>query len=250
VGGCTNCKAKPGCDDHKGSMFAALDDTLARLYPTRTWGVIADHAIDGVPFDDVAAIADELARELDAATFVRPGDEHEPCDHIYVLAIGRPPCAIQVRDFGVAPPTEWALGPIRELYLKLSLSQLARVAAVQQVAIDVDFIGEGAAGTSAPTSDETARSCGLGGEYAIIERPRAGVYDAPLLGRMQRLVAILPAYDLVHLDFGDISAPPSGYAAGDWPARYGGPAPATAGYLFSPEPATSVRTVVVARARG
>jgi hypothetical protein len=210
-------------------MFAALDDTLARLYPTRTWGVIADQAIDGVSPGDVHAIADELARELDAATFVCHGDEHEPCDHVYVLALGRPPCAIQVRDFGAEPPTEWSMGPIRELYLKLSLSQLARVAAVQQVAIDVDLVG---------------------GEYAIVEKPRAGVYDAPLLGRMQRLVAILPAYDLVHLDFGDISAPPAGFDAGEWPARYGGVAPATAGYLFSPEPATSVRTVVVARARG
>ncbi len=32
--------------------------------------------------------------------------------------------------------------------------------------------------------------------------PRAGVYDAPLLARMQKLVAILPAYELLHVDFG------------------------------------------------
>jgi hypothetical protein len=228
VGGCTSCKAKPGCDDRKGAMFAALDDVLGALYPTRTWGVVADDAIAGPPAGEIAALADELAGELDAATFVRAGDEHEPCDHVYVLAVGRPPCAIQVRDFGAAPPAEWALGPIREHYLRVAISQLARVAAVQQVAVDVDRAGD---------------------DYVITERPRAGVYDAPMLLRLQRLVAILPAYELVHLDFGEISAPPPGFAPGDWPARYGGDAPAVAGYLFSPEPATLVRTVVIGGVR-
>jgi hypothetical protein len=213
-------------------MFASLDAALARLYPTRTWGELDDAAIEGVAADDVVALADELATELDAATFVRRGDEHEPFDCIYVLAVGRPPCAIQVRDHGVAPPAEWE-GPIREQYLRIALSQLAPVAAVQQVAVDVD-----------PTP----------GGFLIHERPRAGVFDAPFLRRMQRLVAVLPAYDLVHLDFGEISAPPAGFAPGGWAAAWGGGAPATApatwSYLFSPEPATTVTTVEVMRSRG
>ena len=226
--GCTNCRAKSGCDDRKGEMLGARDDLLARLYPTATWGELDDGAIgDAVAslHEDVAALADELAAELDAATFVCPGDEHEPCDRIYVLAVGRPPCAIQVRDHGVAPPREWTGSSLREQYLRISVSQLARVAAVQQVAVDVD-----------PTD----------GGYLIRERPRAGVFDAPFLRRMQRLVAILPAYDLLHLDFGEIAAAPPGFAAGDWAARWGGGAgePTIWNYLFSPEPATTTTTVV------
>ena len=229
--GCTNCKAKSGCDDHKGEMLEARDALLARLYPDRTWGQPDDAAIDlevaSLP-EDVAALAEELALELDAATFVAPGGEHEPCDRIYVLAVGRPPCAIQIRDHGAAAPAEWEDGPIREQYLRISVSQLARVAAVQQVAIDVDAIADG---------------------YAIRERPRAGVFDPPFLRRMQRLVAILPAYDLLHLDFGEISAPPAGFAAGEWPMIWGagGGAPSVWSYLFSPEPANTVTTVVVPR---
>ena len=226
MGGCTNCKGKSGCDDRKGAMFAALDDVLARLYPTRTWGELDDAAIDGVAPGDVAALADELATELDAATFVAPGGEHEPCDRIYVLAVGRPPCALQVRDHGVAPPAEWT-GPIHEQYLRISLSQLARVAAVQQVAVDVEPAEDG---------------------FVIRERPRPGVFDAPFLRRMQRLVAVLPAYDLVHLDFGEIAGPPPGFAPGAWPDTWLADAPSIWSYLFSPEPAATITTLFIPRA--
>lgn len=229
MSGCTNCGSKGGCDDRKGHMFAALDEALARLYPTSTWGEVADDArAAGLAPDELTALADELASELNAATFVRPGDEDEPCDYIYVLAFGRPPCALQVRDFGVEPPDEWraatAAGgePARELYLRLCISQLAPMAGVQQVAMTAtpDATGEG---------------------WVIEELARSGVFDAPLLRRMQKLVAILPAYGLTHLDFGDISAPRPGLHAGAWSALYGGE-PAVANFLLSPRPITEVST--------
>ena len=235
MSGCTNCGSKGGCDDRKGGMFSALDETLARLYPTSTWGEIDEAAI-GEPFDpaDLAALAEELAGELNAATFVRPGDEDEPCDYIYVLAFGRPPCALQVRDFGVAPPDEWrAAGgatvaePVRELYLRICISQLAPMAGVQQVAM-------------------TATADADGDGWVIVETARSGVFDAPLLRRMQKLVAILPAYGLTHLDFGDISAPRPGFHAGEWSALYGGE-PAVANFLLSPRPTTLVQTTWRAR---
>jgi hypothetical protein len=233
MGGCTNCKGKTGCDHRKGAMFATLDAVLARLYPTRTWGELDDAAIDGVGAADVVAIADELATELDAATFVVPGGEHEPCDRIYVLAVGRPPCAIQVRDLGVPVPAEWTPGTrITEQYLRISISQLARVAAVQQVAVEVD-VGDG----------------GTAEGVVIRERPRAGVFDAPFLRRMQRLVAVLPAYDLTHLDFGEIAGPPPEFSPGVWGEAWGtdaASAPAIWSYLFSPEPAATSSTVLVA----
>ena len=127
--GCTNCKSKTGCDHRKGEMMASVDQALEQLYPTRTWGEPEDSEVDGPPPDEIAALADELAATLGAATFVRSGGDEEPCDYIYVLCMGRPPCIVQVRDHGVAPPAEWQgateQGSIGELYLRLVVSQRA-----------------------------------------------------------------------------------------------------------------------------
>jgi len=209
-------------------MMAEVDRALETLYPTRTWGEMDDGAVAGPPPGELNALADELAGELAAATFVRSGGDDEPCDYIYVLCLGRAPCVVQVRDHGVPVPAEWrgldASGAsIQEMYLRLVLSHRAPFAAVQQVAV------------------ELVR--GPGG-YLVHERPRAGVYDAPLLHRMQKLVATLPAYDLIHLDFGEIAHPPPGFSAGAWRELYGGE-PSIANYLFYPQPTTMVTTTFV-----
>jgi hypothetical protein len=226
MGGCTNCKGKSGCDHRKGSMLESVDRALAELYPTRTWGEPDDAAASGVPREELEALADELAQELNAATFVREGGDDEPCDYIYVLCMGRTPCVVQVRDHGVDVPAEWAAiadgqgGEIHELYMRVVISQRARVAAVQQVAIDLWKNDDG---------------------WLVRERPRAGVYDAPLLRRMQKLVAILPAYELLHVDFGEIAHAPPGFHAGGWRDLFGGD-PSIANYLFYPQPTTMVAT--------
>lgn len=219
MGGCTNCGAKSGCDDRKGHMFAELEHTLARLYPTRVWGRPDDLARfgAGIDEDDAQALAEELAGALDASTFFRPGEPDEYCHYIYVLCVGREPCLVQIRDGDVPVPDEIASageGHIREQYLRVCLSDMARVAGVQQTAMALDRVDGG---------------------YLIREEPRPGVYDAPLLRRFQRLVALLPAYDILHLDFGEISAPPAGFEPGDYSRLYGG-APHTANYLFYPQP--------------
>jgi hypothetical protein len=222
--GCTNCKGKTGCDHRKGSMLAEVDRALAALYPTRTWGEADDRAQGGLASGELAALADELAGELSAATFIRPGGDDEPCDYIYVLCLGRAPCVVQVRDHGVAPPAEWrTVDAIEEMYLRLVISHRTPFAAVQQVAVNL---------------------LGGPGGYLVRERPRAGVYDAPLLHRMQKLVAILPAYDLLHLDFGEIAHPPPGFHAGSWRELYGAE-PSIANYLFYPQPTTMVATTFV-----
>jgi hypothetical protein len=222
--GCTSCKSKTGCDHRKGAMMASVDEALAQLYPTRTWGEPDDRDPAGLAADEVAALADELASTLGAATFVRTGGDDEPCDYIYALCLGRPPCIVQVRDHGVPVPAEWHEGEaVRELYLRLVISQRAPVAAVQQVAIDL------------------VRASDPAGGFLVREQPRAGVYDAPLLHRMQKLVATLPAYDLLHVDFGEIAHAPPGYHAGAWRELYGGE-PAIANYLFYPQPTTMVAT--------
>ncbi len=222
MGGCTNCKGKAGCDHRKGAMIESVDRALEQLYPTRTWGEPDDAQCDGMPREELDALADELAQELNAATFVREGGDDEPCDYIYVLCMGRVPCVVQVRDHGVGMPDEWkSVDALEELYLRVVISQRARVAAVQQVAIDL-------------VKDD-------GGGWLVRERPRAGVYDAPLLRRMQKLVAILPAYDLLHVDFGEIAHAPPGYHAGVWRELFGGE-PSIANYLFYPQPTTMVAT--------
>jgi hypothetical protein len=230
VVGCTSCKSKTGCDHRKGAMMEEVDRALARLYPTRTWGEPDDSDPDaGLPADELAGLADELAETLNTATFVVPGGDDAPCDFIYVLCMGRTPCIVQVRDHGVAPPAEWTdAESINELYLRMCISQRARVAAVQQVAVDLArVIGSG-----------------LGRGFVVRERPRAGVYDAPLLPRMQKLVATLPAYALLHVDFGEIAHAPPGFEPGIWRELFGGD-PAIANYLFYPQPTTMVSTTLI-----
>lgn len=226
MGGCTSCGSKAGCDHRKADMFAELDRVIARLYPTRRWGEPDDAARleAGVGEEEGQALAEELAVALDAATFFRPGGEHEYCDYVYVLCVGREPCAVQIRDGAVAVPAEVGDGTrLDERYLRVCLSSLARVAGVQEVAMTLERSGD---------------------ELLIRELPRAGVYDAPLLRRMQKLVAILPAYDIRHLDFGEISAPIEGFDPGDYAARYGGE-PHRASYLFYPHPTTSETSVLL-----
>ncbi len=205
-------------------MFRDVDAALLRLYPSHTWGEPDDEARfgAGVCEHDGEALADELADALDASTFYRPGDAEEYCDYIYVLCVGRQPSLIQVRDAGVPLPEEIRADPtpIREQYLRVCVSTMARFAAVQQVAVSLDHHE---------------------GSTTITEAARPGVYDAPLLKRFQRLVAILPAYDIVHLDFGEISAPPSGFSPGNYASLYGG-LPHTANYLFFPQPSNMRNT--------
>ncbi len=204
-------------------MLAEVDRVLGSLYPTRTWGE-ADELAAAAPFGDLGALADELATELSAATFVRPGGDDEPCDFIYVLCLGRAPCIVQVRDHGAAVPAEWrGVDGLEEQYLRLVIGHRAPLAAVQQVAV------------------ELVR--GPGG-HVVRERPRAGVYDAPLLHRMQKLVAILPAYGLLHVDFGEIAHAPPGFSAGAWRELYGAE-PSIANYLFYPQPTTMIATTFV-----
>jgi hypothetical protein len=202
-------------------MLATVEQTLERLYPARRWGEPADDVRfgAGISEQDGQALADELARELKAATFFRAGRPEEYCDYIYILCLGREPCLIQMRDGEVPVPDEIRDGDlVREVYLRVCLSSMARLAGVQEVAMELVRERD---------------------EVTIRELPRAGVYDAPLLPRMQRLVALLPAYDILHLDFGEISSPPDDFDPGDYAELYGG-VPDRANYLFYPQPTAMV----------
>jgi hypothetical protein len=210
-------------------MLEVVEQTMALLYPTRRWGEPDDQArfAAGVTEDEGQALAEDLAGELDAATFFRRGAPEEYCDYIYVLCMGREPCLVQIRDGEVPVPDEIGGGQrVSELYLRVCLSSMARLAGVQQLAMDLVRHED---------------------DLIIREAPRAGVYDAPLLRRLQRLIAVLPAYDILHVDFGEISAPPEGFDPGDYQATYG-VEPHRANYLFYPQPTTTEATIVLSAA--
>jgi hypothetical protein len=224
--GCTDCGKKGGCDSRKHGMFAAIDETLARLYPTRRWAERDEEAGfgAGVSPDEGRAVARALASRLEALAVYRPGTAEETCDYVYVLCLGRTPSLFEIRE-GLAAPVEE--GELDELYLRVALSTVARFAGVQQVAMH-----------AARDSD---------GKLVITEAPRTGVFDPVLLKRFQALVAVLAQHDIRHLDFGEIVQAPEGFDPGDYAQRYGG-APAVANYLFFPQPSSTVTTSVVTNA--
>jgi hypothetical protein len=205
-------------------MFAAVDEALARLYPTRRWAE-RDEAAGfgaGVSAGEGAALARALAARLKALAIHRPGTAEETCDYVYVLCLGRTPSLLERRE-GLAEHLEDE-ADIEELYLRVALSTVARFAGVQQVAMRATRDADGA--------------------LIISEAPRTGVFDPVLLKRFQALVAVLAEHDIRHLDFGEILTAPEGFDPADYGERYGG-APAIANYLFFPQPASAVTTTVV-----
>jgi hypothetical protein len=219
MAGCTNCSGASECGDRKGSMLGTVDHWLHSLYPTKTWGEIDDDlAIEsGILEEDAMALAEELQQELKAATIFRRGSEEDLCDYIYVLCMGREPCALQMRDGEVPMGEELSADDvISELYLRVALSSVAPLAVVQQVSVQLSQVD---------------------GRWIVREELAAGVYDAPLLRRMQRLVALLPAYNLTHLDMGEISEAPTDFSPGDYEDRFG-KAPHRVNYLFFRHPST------------
>jgi hypothetical protein len=226
--GCTSCGNKGGCDSRKHGMFAAVDEALARLYPTRRW-TERDEAAGfgaGVSAGEGAALARSLASRLKALALHRPGTADETCDYVYVLCLGRTPSLIERRE-GLAAELDdqdGDVGDVEELYLRVALSTVARFAGVQQV-------------TMRATRDDDGR-------LVISEAPRTGVFDPVLLKRFQALVAVLAEHDIRHLDFGEILTAPEGFDPADYAERYGG-APSIANYLFFPQPASAVTTTIL-----
>ena len=241
-GGCTNCGNKGGCDSRKHGMFAAIEDALGRLYPTRRWGERDDAValVEGIAREEGEAFAAAVARQLGTATIFRPGEPDEWCDYVYVLCLGRTPCIAELRE-GLGQAGDGNDGEdaaaregldgisLDERYLRVALSSIARFAGVQEVSMTMTRQGD---------------------DMVVTERARSGVFDPVLLPRFQSLVAVLAAADIRHLDFGEIIEPPEGFDPTGYAPHFGAPAPAIANYLFYPQPPTSVSTVVLPRALG
>jgi hypothetical protein len=231
--GCTSCGRKGGCDHRKAGMFAAIEAALARLYPGRRWhqGPFPGQAEFGVSPALAARLCDRLAERLSALCVHLPGGPLDRCSYLYVLCTGRPPALIQLRE-GLLAPEEGGLpsgrGALEETYLRVALSTVAPFAAVQQVRLRGELLGDG---------------------LWVEEAPRTGVFDPPLLPRFRKLVAVLAELQIQHLDCGDIMEPPPGFDPGSYPDRYGEP-PALLNYLFFPEPAASLSSTLIRLSAG
>jgi hypothetical protein len=226
-GGCTDCGKKGGCDSRKHGMFAAVDEAMARLYPTRRWADRDEEAAfgAGVSAGEGRAVARALASRLKALAVYRPGTPEETCDFVYVLCLGRTPSLFELRE-GLAEPVEDG-GEVQELYLRVALSSVARFAGVQQVAMH----------GARDQRDGDSR-------LVITEATRAGVFDPVLLKRFQALVAVLAEHDIRHLDFGEIVEPPDGFDPGDYGEHWNG-VPGIANYLFFPHPPGAVSSTTL-----
>src|SRR5215813_2852546 len=135
--GC-DCGRAGGCGVRKGEERQLLADILARVYPRGTWGDPDDAARfqAGVTAREGRRLARHAAELLQAPARFVPGDEGENCDYIYVLCVGREPGLVELRDRAAIDVPDG--DHIRERYLRAALSSVARIAAVQEVAFDLD----------------------------------------------------------------------------------------------------------------
>jgi hypothetical protein len=222
--GCTDCGAKGGCSARKGQETALLQELLPSLYPGRRWGEPDDLARHraGICEAEGRRFARQAAQALRGPAFFRPGADDESCDYVYVLCVGRRPALLELREQEVIDVPDGDV--IDERYLRVALSSMARVAAVQEVAFELRREGDG---------------------YVVKEKPRDGVYDPVLLKRTQALIELIVASDITYFDFGLLAKPVSRYVEGfddvDYEERFG-VRPQTVNYLFYPQPSTAITT--------
>jgi hypothetical protein len=211
-------------------MFAAIDEALARLYPTRRWAERDDaSALDAGEAAELAAeLGERAARRLEAQALVRPGADDEWCEYVYLLCFGRRPTILELREGAASVADVWdeaaaEQGGLEERHLRVALSTLGRFAAVQEVALRLERSGD---------------------LLVVTESPRTGVFDPVLLPRMRKLLAVLAELDVRHFDFGDLTTPPDGYDGSAYRERYACDA-TVANYLFYPQPASSITTALI-----
>jgi len=226
MGGCDSCSSKGGCDGRKETERDLLAELMPRLYPTGRWGEPDDSArLDGgLGSHEGKRLARQAAEVLQARTYFRPGGDDENCDYVYVLCVGREPGLYELadRDAMWVPDGD----SISERYLRVALSSMAKVAALQEVVFELQRQGD---------------------TYVIEEKPRNGVFDPILLKRTQKIVDLIVGAGVTYLDFGLIELPPDGFEAGDYPY---GQTPGIVNYLFYPQPATTASTRFVSCSEG
>jgi hypothetical protein len=220
--GCADCKSGGGgCESHKGPQRAAIEEIMSAIYPDRTWGRPDDEARfrAGIPAREARGLGRSISTAAKAPTFFRDGGPDDLCHYVYVLCLGREPALVDVRD-GLAPPEA---DHVRERYLRVHLSTVARLATIQEVAMELDQTPDG---------------------WLLRELPLPGVYDAKLLKRMRAIVDLVEASDIEHLDFGMVDKAYPDAIAGEYAERYG-VEPALVNFLFYAQPARTSATILL-----
>lgn len=230
--GCSTCKtgcssSDGGCSTQKNAQKLFLDGLLPRLYPSRIYGQldVATAFDEGIPQAECELIGQRIATVTKAPVYLVSPSDDDLCRYLYVLCVGREPPLVALRQSATLCDLE--ADRIRERYLRVALSSVARVACVQEVAMELDFSTE------------------QGDPIAVVrELPRGGVFDPLLLKRLQRIVDLLTAYDIRHLDLGILEQPASGLGLSDagFADRFG-VEPRLGNYLFFAAPAVTTSEV-------
>jgi hypothetical protein len=214
---CTNCNKHEGCETEKGPQRTLIDRTLSLVYPGGVWGQPDDEARfgQGLRPGEVRRLGRAISAATRAPVWVRPGGADDLCEWVYVLCVGREPSLLEVRE-GKAQPE---IDKVRERYLRVAFSTVARAACIQEVAMELD--GD-----------------------VLREIPQPGVYDDKLLKRMRAIVDLIEASGLEHLDFGLVDPPHPDMKAGEYKDRYG-VEPGIVNFLFYAQPARTVTTTLL-----
>jgi hypothetical protein len=217
VMGCTNCNKHEGCETEKGPQRVLIDRALSLVYPGRVWGQPDDEARfgQGLRPGEVRRLARSISVATRAPVWVRPGGDDDLCEFVYVLCVGREPPLLEVREGKAQPEME----RVRERYLRVAFSTVARAACIQEVAMELD-------------------------PGVVREIPQPGVYDEKLLKRMRAIVDLVEASEIEHLDFGLVDPPHPDFAPGDYVERYG-VEPGIVNFLFYAQPARTVTTTQI-----
>jgi hypothetical protein len=222
MGGCADCKSGGGgCESHKGPQRSVIDEVMRAVYPDRTWGRPDDEARfrAGIREREARALGRSISAVAKAPSYFRAAGADDLCHYVWVLCLGREPALVDVRD-GLAPPEA---DHVRERYLRVHLSTVARIATIQEVAMELDRSADG---------------------WLLRELPLPGVYDAKLLKRMRAIVDLVEASDLEHLDFGLVDKAYPDTTAGEYVERYG-VEPALVNFLFYAQPARTNATILL-----
>ena len=230
---CSTCKtgcgtSDGGCGTQKTVQRQFLDALLPSLYPSRTLGELDVQVAfeGGLTEDDGLLLGQQLATATKAPVYLLPPRDDELCRYLYVLCVGREPPLCQLVQSHVIRDLE--SDRISERYLRVALSSVARVACVQEVAMELRLAADDAGPTLA----------------VISEQPRSGVFDPILLKRLQKIVDLLSAYDIRHLDLGVIEQPASSLGLFDrgFAERFGCE-PSIGNFLLFSAPAIATREV-------
>ena len=175
-----------------------------------------------MPAGDVAALADELAGELNAATFVRHGDDDEACDFIYVLCMGRSAVRRRgARSRRAARPPSGQSDRARRRAVPAPGDQPARTRRGRAAGRDRARARGRRLRRPRATARRRVRRAAAGADAEARGDP-AGVRPAARRLRRDRACA-------------------AGLFRGPWRDRFGGE-PAIANYLFYAQPTTMVAT--------